>query len=75
MSKVIARFQRTGSRDVEIEVVRYTGPNQSGCLQLSTQTQEGFAGYIQVTADDLVRIMPLFQKFIKEENERRRKKQ
>ena len=65
MSTELGRIENTGSRGGEMMVTRYFGGTKVGpCLQLSAQQERGDWGYVQLSASDIVALMPVFKGLI-----------
>lgn len=65
MSTEIGNLQDTGSRGVELNLNRYWGGDKRGvCVQLSAITEEGEHGYVQLSAADIISLLPILKKYI-----------
>jgi hypothetical protein len=65
MSTFLGTLKNTGSRNVDMSVVRYWGGNAYGaCLQLTASTEEGNVGHVQLNASDIVALMPVFKQIL-----------
>ena len=65
MSTELGRIENTGSRGVAMQVTRYAGGVRVGpCLQLSAQQEQGDWGYVELSASDIVALMPVFKEII-----------
>jgi hypothetical protein len=65
MSTFLGTLENTGSRNVDMSVVRYWGGDANGvCLQLTATTEEGDAGYVQLNPSDIVALIPVFKQIL-----------
>jgi hypothetical protein len=65
MSTEIGNLQDTGSRGVELNLTRYWGGDKRGiCVQLSATTEEGVGGYVQLSAADIIALLPILKTYI-----------
>ena len=70
MSVDIGFLKNTGSRGVDLQVTSYFGGLKKGvCVQLSAEMEEGSKGYIQLSADDIVTLIPILKKYVVEMNQ------
>jgi len=70
MSTNLTTIKNTGSRNVDMDLTRYSGGEKNGvCLQLTAMQEDGKYGYVQINAKDLAKINKLWQKHCRvEEN-------
>lgn len=62
MSTDLGNLKDTGSRNVDMNVTRYSGGEKNGlCIQLSAQMEDGSTGYVQLNASDIVALLPVFK--------------
>lgn len=65
MSTEIGELKSTGSRGVPMLLTRYAGGEDKGpCIRLIARTEEGEDGYIQLSASDIIALLPIFKKYI-----------
>lgn len=58
MSRDIGTIKSTGSRGVDMSLTRYWGGPAGPCIQLTALTEDDEYGYIQLSAADIVALMP-----------------
>lgn len=62
MSTEIATLHNTGSRKIDIEIIRYWGGSENGvCFQLNGKMEEGNIGYIQLNKTDIENLYSIAQ--------------
>ena len=64
MSTELKSMKRTGSRNVELSVTRFSGGKNGVCLQLMGVMEEGGIGYVQLNRKDMERLVKLWRKEI-----------
>ena len=64
MSREIGILKNTGSRKIDIQITRYNGHDWGPCLQLTAPMEDGFDGYIQLSARDAISLLPIFKTLI-----------
>src|SRR6478735_9851806 len=65
MSTDLGTLVATGSRDVRMSLTRFYGGDRKGpCLQLTANMEDGATGYIQLSAADMVALLPIFKSVI-----------
>lgn len=65
MSTDLGNLKDTGSRNVDMNITRYSGGAKNGlCVQLTAQMEEGSTGYVQLNASDIVALMPVFKEIL-----------
>jgi hypothetical protein len=57
MSTELGTIHSTGSRNVDMKVTRYYGGDAGPCFQLTAQMENGEWGYVQLTVDDVTRLV------------------
>ena len=74
MSTDICTIKNTGSRNVDLSLTRYWGGEKGICVQITGETEEGSIGYVQLSVQDIISLVPLLQEYIvKPEAERKNK--
>lgn len=62
MSTDLGNLKDTGSRNVDMNVTRFSGGAKNGlCIQLTAVMEEGSHGYVQLNASDIVALLPTFK--------------
>jgi len=65
MSTEIGTLKKSGSRNVDLQLTRYYGGTDNGvCIQLTAEMQEGRTGYVQLSAKDIVTLIPILNKYL-----------
>jgi len=65
MSTEIGTLKKTGSRNVDLHINRYFGGSRKGvCVQLTAKMEEGHTGYVQLSKEDILNLLPILYKFI-----------
>ena len=65
MSTELGTLERTGSRNVPLSITRYYGGKKKGvCVQFTALEEKGEYGYVQLSASDLLTLIPILQKEI-----------
>jgi hypothetical protein len=64
MSTQLTVMQNTGSRNVPIQVTRYSGGDRGACVQLTGDMERGISGYIQLNKKDMEQLVNIWQKYI-----------
>jgi len=73
MSIELGKLHKTGSRKIDLDVTRYWGGDDVGlCIQITGEQEEGGYGYVQLSANDIVALLPMFKDIITAEIERRK---
>lgn len=68
MSTEIGTLADTGSRGVEMSLQRFWGGDKHGiCVQLTAQMEKGEAGYVQLSTADIIALIPVFKKYVLDE--------
>jgi hypothetical protein len=62
MSTELRKMKRTGSRNVELSVLRFSGGKNGMCIQLTGEMEEGGYGYVQLNKKDMVRLIKTWEK-------------
>ena len=74
MSEQVGFLQETGSRKVDMSIVRFYGGERVGmCLQLTALMEDMRDGYIQISAEDAIALLPALKMLIDKELSRRLK--
>lgn len=65
MSTELGTLVSTGSRNVPMEITRFWGGAKKGpCVQLTAVMEEGSHGYVQLSASDIIALLPILKKYI-----------
>jgi hypothetical protein len=65
MSTEIGILKESGSRGVELSLTRFWGGEKNGvCVQLTAEDEDGHTGYVQLSGDDILTILPILEKYI-----------
>lgn len=64
MSTEIGTIINSGSRGVGLSLTRYWGGEAGACLQLTAKQDDGAYGYVQLSASDIILIMPILKEII-----------
>lgn len=60
MSTVLKTLKQTGSRGVELSLVRYSGGKNGICLQIAGPMEDGRTGYVQLNKKDIVDLVKIW---------------
>ena len=64
MSTDICEIKNTGSRNVSMGVTRYWGGDKGVCVQLTANTEDGGIGYVQLSTQDIITLLPILKREI-----------
>ena len=65
MSADLGNLKDTGSRNVDMNVIMYSGGSKNGpCIQLTARMEEESTGYVQLNASDIVALLPVFKRVL-----------
>jgi hypothetical protein len=65
MSTELGTLVSTGSRNVPMKLTRFWGGKDKGpCVQLTAVMEEGSHGYVQLSASDIIALLPILKKYI-----------
>lgn len=57
MSTELETIKKAGSRNVDVQITRYSGGPRGPCVQLGAEMEEGGHGYVQLTIAELERAL------------------
>ena len=76
MSTELGTLKNTGSRNVDISLTRFWGGDKKGvCVQLTSRMEDGGIGYVQLSVQDIITLMPILKKEIIDSEAERREKE
>ena len=64
MSANLGKIHNTGSRKIDLDVTVYYGGEAGRCIQLTGETEEGRAGYVQLNKNDILKLMSIAKEWI-----------
>jgi hypothetical protein len=65
MGTELGTIENTGPNGVTLSVTRFFGGKNAGpCVQLSAKTKEGNYGYVQLSASDIIALLPILKTYI-----------
>ena len=77
MSTDLGTLKKTGSRNVDINLTRFWGggDDKGVCVQLTAKMESGGFGYVQLSVQDIITLMPILKKEVIDIEAERREKQ